>query len=372
MNIHPIDLNSGRDVNRFIQFPFHLYRNCPQWVPSLIASEKKSLDPRRHPFYEHSEAAFFVAEERGKVCGRIAVMNNRRANKYRGTKDAFFGFFEVVDNCHVAQGLFETTFEWARQRGLKRMLGTRGLIGTDGCGVLVEGFEHRPALNIPYNYAYYGELIEAAGFVKDTDHLSGYLPTNFDYPQRLIDIAEKVKKRSGFWIKSFETKDEMRQWIPNVKAVHTQAFQHNHTFYPHTEAEFEAAAHTLISIADPELIKLVMKGDEVIGFIFSYKDISEGLQKARGRLWPLGWFHLMRAQKTTEWANVNGVGLLPQYQGLGANAVLYTELARTIFEQKFAHVDIVLVDEHNFKSKSDMESIGVRWYKRHRSYQRDL
>ncbi|MGD2156395.1 MAG: GNAT family N-acetyltransferase [Anaerolineales bacterium] len=372
MKIHQLDLANQKDVDRFVDFPFKLYQDCPQWVPPLISDARKALNPEKHSFYQHSEAAFFLAESEGQTLGRITAMDNRLFNEYRGASTAFFGFFEVIEDQKAAELLFNAVFDWARGRALNRVIGPRGLIGIEGGGILVEGFEHRPAMNIPYNYAYYDDFIQAQGFEKDTDHLSGYLSGNHQLPERLHKIAEKVKQRRGFWIKNFKTKDEMREWIPRVAAVHRQAFSQSHTFYPPTEAEMESISNTIITIADPPLIKLVMKGEQVIGFIFSYHDISAGLQRARGRLWPFGWIHLLIEKRRTKWANVNGVGLLPEYQGLGANSVLYTELEKSIRPYGFEHVDVVQIDEKNFKSFSDMESIGVQWYKRHRAYHRDL
>ena len=129
---------------------------------------------------------------------------------------------------------------------------------------------------------------------------------------------------------------------------------------------------TLIDVADPRLIKLLLKDDQVIGFIFAYHDFSAGLQKAGGRLWPFGWYHLLRDRRRPEWVNVNGVGLHPDHQGLGGNTVLYAELRKSLSGLGFRHIEVVQVNETNFTSRSDMEAIGVRWYKRHRSYWRDL
>ena len=372
MRVRPIDLGLRRDVWQFVNFPFSLYRDCPLWVPPLVSEARNNLNRQKHPFYQHSSAQFYLAESQGQLVGRIAVMDNRRANNYRQTQTAFFGFFESVDDQAAALALFEAAFDWARQRGLKRIIGTRGLIGTDGGGVLVEGFEHRPALGIPYNFSYYDDLIQAAGFEKDTDHLSGYARGDHILPERIERIAERLRRRNNLWVKSFTSKGEMRQFIPRVTQVHRQAFAGTHTFYPPSEAEMSVIAETLISIADPRLIKLAMKGDDVIGFIFAYPDISAGIQKARGRLIPLGWYHLLHERKRTDWVNVNGVGLLPAYQGSGANTLLYAELAKSISALGFKHVDVVQVNETNFASRSDMEAIGVTWYKRHRSYCRDL
>jgi ribosomal protein S18 acetylase RimI-like enzyme len=121
-------------------------------------------------------------------------------------------------------------------------------------------------------------------------------------------------------------------------------------------------------IVDPSLIKLVMKDDEIAGFLIAYHDVSAGLQKAGGRLFPFGWFHILRDRRKTDWVNINGLGLLPQYRGLGANAVLYTELRDTIAAHGFKHMDIVQVNETNFNSRSDMETMEIKWYKRHRHY----
>jgi GNAT superfamily N-acetyltransferase len=170
----------------------------------------------------------------------------------------------------------------------------------------------------------------------------------------------------------FETKEEMKAWVPRVREVHRAAFEESHTFYPPTEEEMDSIANTIISVADPRLIKLILKDDHLIGFIFAYHDITAGIQKVRGRLFPLGWLHLLLERKNTKWVNINGVGVLPAYQGMGVNAILYTEIKRAVEELDFEHIEVVQVNEINFESRSDMETMGVKWYKNHRSYQRDL
>lgn len=371
MEITPVRFNDRKAIRKFVQLPFHLYKNISQWVPPFIGEMEDNLKGI-HPFFQHSEAKFFIAEEQGEVLGRIAIMENKRANQFRGTKAAFFGFFEVVEEKEIALRLFETAIAWARQRGLDTILGPRGLIGSDSSGILVEGFEHRAALGVPYNLAYYDAFIKEAGFTKETDHLSGYLPGDHPIPERIRRIAEKIKQRRGFWIKSFQSKEEMRKWVPRVQAVHREAFEGTHTFYPPTDAEMQSIANTIINVADPSLIKLLMKDERVIGFIFAYHDISPGLQKAKGKIWPFGWYPILRERNRADWVNINGVGMLPEYQGLGGNAILYTAIDENIKKFGFNHIDIVQVNEVNFESFSDMESIGVNWYKRHRSYKRAL
>ncbi len=371
MRIRQVDPDNRQDVQKFVNFPFALYHNCPYWVPPLRQEMTAVLDRRRHPFYAHSEADFFLVEADGEVVGRIAALENRRYNAYKQSQTAFFGYFEAIHNQQVAEALFTAVCEWAHKRGLKDIIGPRGVIGIDG-SVLVEGFDQRPALTIPYNFPYYDALISQAGFSKLTDLLSGYLPANHRLPERMHVIAEKMKQRRGFWVKQFRNKSEIRAWIPRVLAVHQAAFSQTRSFYPPTEQEVQRVIDSVLLIVDPRLVKLVMKGDEIAGFILAYHDISAGLQRANGRLWPMGWFHIWRERQRTAWLNVNGLGILPQYQGLGANAILYTELEKTMQTAAFRHIDVVQVDEANFSSRSDMETIGVQWYKRHRHYHRVL
>lgn len=372
MHVRKINPQDKRDLKQWTHFPFELYKKCDLWVPPLIRSEEKKLDRDRHPFYHHSTAEFYLAEEGHTAMGRIALIHNRRYIEHCGQNTGFFGFFEVVEDVEVARALFNTLFDWARKKGFDSVRGPVGLIGSESSGVLVEGFEHRPALNVPYNYPYYDEFIKDSGFVKHRDSLSSYLSASAEVPERVLRIAEIVKKRRGFWIRAFDTKDELRAMADQVTNVHREAFSTGFEHYPHTDAEYELVAGDLIDICDPRLIKLVMKDDSVIGFVFAYPDVGDGLKRAKGKLFPFGWYHIMRDKSRTKWVNVNGLGILPEYQGLGANAVLYAELAKTIKSFDFEHADTVFVGEENFMSFSDHLSLGVDFYKRHRLYRRDL
>lgn len=372
MRVRKLDTTRARDVHQFINFPFDLYRGCPQWVPPILPEIKLVLNRNKHPFYHHSAAEFFVAESEGQTLGRIVVMDNQNYNQFHGKKNAFFYYFDVVEDAEVAHALFDAASDWVRSRGLERLIGPKGFLQGDGLGLLVEGFEHRPAVGIPYNHSYYDALVRDSGFEKETDYLSGYLPGGYQLSQRFSEIAERVKTRRGFWIKSFSSEKEMRRWISRIGKVYNDTFTENWEYCPLTDAEMVVVADRLIAISDPRLIKLVMKGDEIIGFVFAFPDISAAIQKTKGRIWPFGWIHLMREFKRTNWVNCNGLGLLEGHRGLGANAVLYTELSKSVQEFGFEHADVVQVEEGNAKSLGDMAAIGVEWYKRHRIYRRAL
>lgn len=373
MQIRKLDTTRLADVRQFVRFPFEVYRHYPQWVPPLQSDAMAVLDREHHPFYRHSTADFFVVESKGKTLGRIAVSHNRRYTEYTGRKDAFFYYFDCVEDASVAYTLFYAAADWARQQGLESLMGPRGLVRADGVGLLIEGFEHRPAPGIPYNPPYYGPFLEQFGFEKEVDYLSGYLRRGYELPPRFFDVAAKVKAKRGFWIRSFANKEELRRVIPNISRIYNEAFTDVWGYYPVDEAELALIAQRLLAIADPRLIKLVMKGDDVAGFVLAYPDLSAAIQRTKGWLWPLGWLDLQREFKRTRRLNINGMGLLPQYQGSGAMAVLYTELYQSIMEQfNFDDADLAQAAETNFKSLGEAEALGVQWYKRHRVYRRWL
>jgi hypothetical protein len=373
MHIHRLEPSNRRDVNRYIEFPFRLYRDSPLWVPPFVNEVRAQLDPRRHPFYQHSEAAFFLALEGDEVVGRIAVLDNARYNEYHGKRTAFFYQFDVVNDRSVSRALFGAAFDWARGRDLDLMWGPKGFMAADGQGLLVEGFEHRPALGMAYNYPYYGELVEDAGFGKQLDFISCYLDRQMSIPSRFLEVAEKVKRRRGFRAVRFRTKAELRAMIPRVAAVYNESFVEVQGYVPVTEAEAKAIGDRILSVADPTLITLLMKGGNLAGFVLAYPDLSAAIQRCRGRLWPTGWYHLLREFKRTRWLNFNGAAILESYRGLGGNALLYAELYHTLTRcTQYQYADLVQVQETNSRMIQELQALEVKPYKKHRLYRRSL
>ncbi len=371
LNIATVDTSSRRDVDRFILLPWAIYQGTPQWVPPFVDDTRLMLNRKKYPFYQHSDADFFVALRDGKPVGRIAVLDNRHYNQHWGSHTAFFYLFDAFDDAGAAAALFAQIEQWAKGRGLDKIVGAKGFLQGDGIGVLVEGFEHHPAVGIPYNHAYYGKLIEAAGYLPQRDFLSAYLPGKTVLPERLHQIAAKMMERRGFSIRTFANKKELTAWIPRIVQTYNDTFVNNWEFNPVTEAEAKVIGDRLLQIADPRLIKLVMKGDDIAGFLFGFPDISDGIRKANGRLWPLGWIHLLRDMKRTKWINLNGAGILAPYRGLGVNAILYVEMEKTMHSGGFDHADLVQMEEHVL-TVEDTKTMGGTIYKKHRIYEKTI
>jgi len=373
MTVRSIDTRNPDDVSKFIQVPFDLFHQHPYWVPPLRREMKANLDQDANPFFQHSSAAFFIYERDHRLLGRVAAIHNTRYNQVlEGPPTGFFYYFDAVSDPTVSAALFQAAFKWARSQGLEKIYGPKGLLQGDGIGLLVDGFDHLPAMGIPYNYPYYAELVEASGFRKVSDYYSGYLKASDRVPERIIRIAEKVKNRRGFWVKKFTSKGELLDAAPQIRRVYNAAFASGEGFSPISESEMKSIASRMLSIADPRLIKLIYKESQLVGFLFAYPNIGRGLQRSQGRLWPLGWLHLWLESKTTSYLDMNGIGLHPDHQGVGATAVLYQAMENTFRDFNFDHVETVQIREDNSQSMAENTALNVTWYKTHRVYERKL
>jgi GNAT superfamily N-acetyltransferase len=372
MNIIPIESRSRTQRRRFLDLPRRIYRRIPQWVPPLSGDARAMLDPIRHPFYRHSQAAFWLAEEGGEDVGRLAILDNRNYNTFNGTRTAFFTLFECVERRDVSSALFDAAFEWARGRGLDHVYGPKGLTALDGMGLLTRGFEHRPALGIPYNPPYYPALIEASGFTGTAEVVSGYLPGSFRLPERIHQLSERVQRRRGLRVARYRNRRDLRPLIPRLGRLYNASLAGTSGNVPLTEDEIQAIARQMLTFADPRLIKIVLKGEEPVGFLFAYPDISAALQRTAGRLFPLGWIDVLRELRTTKWVNINGIGIVEEYRGLGGTAILFSEMEKSVVEGGFQHADVVQIGVENLPMQREMRSLGIDFYKSHRMYERAL
>ena len=373
MNTLQLDLQNKKQVDDFLRLPFSVYRDIPQWVPPLQMDERLRLNPKRFPFYKHSHASFFLAYDGTRPIGRLAVLDNSRYNDFNKERTAFFYLFECENNLEAAAALFNAAFDWAGARGLDKIVGPKGFTPLDGFGLLVKGFGHRPAFGLPYNPAYYVDLIEAQGFKTHSEAVSGYLGAGIQFPPRIHELAERLAKRRGLRIAPCNTRRELRALVPHLKELYNNSLGGTSGTTPITDEEVDAMANQMIWLADPKLMKMVMKDNKVVGFMMAYPDVSAALQKTRGRLFPFGWLTLLLELRRTDWININGAGLLPEYRGSGSTAILYSEMFKSVTENpRYRHADVVQIGIENENMQREMENFGVDFYKRHRTYQKNL
>lgn len=373
LTIEKVNTEDKKQVRRFVELPYQIYVNCPQWVPPLNIDSYNQLNRKKHPFHEHSDVDFFLAVRDGKDVGRIAAIENKPFNKYHNEKTCDFYFFECENDLEVATALFNTVFDWAKSRDLKTVIGPKGMGPLDGYGTLIFGQEHRQTMTmLNYNHAYYQSLVEVQGFIKEVDFVSCYLPADkFQMPERVAKIAERVMKRGNLEIKTFKSKKELLQWADRIGMAYNNAFVNNWEYYPLTQREIDFVVENIMTIADYRLIKIIVHGEDVVGFLFAFHDVSAALQRARGKLFPFGLLDILLEIKRTNTVSVNGMGILPQHQGHGGNALLYYAMGKTLLEfSQFSHVEMTQVAETTEQMRADLKNLNGVEYKNNRVYRK--
>jgi hypothetical protein len=375
LTVEKIDTRNKAQVRRFVSIPYRLYAKCKQWVPPLLMDVNTQLNRDKHPFYEHSDADFFIVARDGRDVGRIAALENKPFNKYHGTHKANIYLFECEDDQEAANALFERVFDWTKGRGLDTVVGPKGFSPFDGYGMLVEGYDHRQMMMMMnYNYPYYNTLVQNLGFEKEVDFVSCYINrTIFQMPERVHSIAKRVEQRGVLKVVKFKSKREMiKNWAPKIARLYNDTFINNWEYYPLSDREILFAVDNVLVVADHRLIKLIMHDDTIVGFVFAFPDISAALQRARGHLLPFGLPDMLLELKRTKWLSLNGAGILPEFQGHGGNALLYAEMEKTLNDTRFKDAELTQVAETAVQMRRDLVNLGGKPYKNHRVYTKHL
>jgi hypothetical protein len=252
------------------------------------------------------------------------------------------------------------------------VIGPKGFTALDGMGLLVRGFEHRPALGIPYNLPYYPRLVEESAFQTTNEIVSGHLNGRAQLPEKIRRVAEIVRRTRGLRVLSFRSRRELATVLPRLQKLYNDSLSGTTGNTPLTDDEARTMANQMLWFADPRLIKLIVKGEELVGFLFAYPDISAALQRTRGRLFPLGWIDILLELRRSKWVNINGAGIVEKYRGLGGTAILFDEMEKSIRAGGFEHADLVQIGLENDKMQRELRDLGIDFYKVHRTYMKQL
>jgi len=370
MEIIAVDPSKKKEISLFVHLPFKLYKKNKSWTPPYLNNLQLALDRGRHPFYAHSEATFFIARTNKEVVGRIAVLHNQHYCDFHHTTAAFFCCFESIEDASVSGALFSAAEDWAKSRRLNKVIFGRGLLQSDGQGILVSGFDRSLASGIPYNYPYYESLLQKSGFAKLNDFLSGTLDNSAN--PKLLQIAERVHAKGNFEVNNLTTEAEYLEWIPRLEVVRQGLSSPDTGNYPPTPLEFEFYARNLFVRSKPDCFKVILHGKDLAGYILATPNVNRALQQTHGASGIISRIDLRLEKKLTKKLDILGLGLLPEYQGLGGNALLYSELMNMLSAAGNPRAEIVQVDERNQNVLQDMKTFGVTWNKIHRIYIKNL
>jgi len=372
MSIEIREVVEKSDVKKFVDFPFGLYKNEKMWVPPIKDDEVKSLKSETNPSFEFCDAKFWIALKDGKVAGRIGAIINHKYNEERDEKMGRFTRFECIDEDEVAALLLQTAEEWIKSKGMIGVYGPLGFNNLDHQGLLIEGFDFLPSIASEYHMPYYQKLVEAQKYEKEIDWVEFRLTLGERAISKASRGAELIKKRYGITVKHFSNTDELKPYIHEVFDILNGSFD----VLPFVSkfdsklADFYAGKY--LQILNPKFVKMVEKDGKTIGFIVGLPSLSVAMQKAKGKLFPLGIVHIMKALKGNGVDTVDQMltAVLKEYHSTGAAVVLQAELQNAMAEKGLKYIETTGIFETNDRAIKNWKNYEHIQHKRKRCYRK--
>ena len=372
-----------KDLARFIQFYYDLYRGCEQAVPFLYSDETATLRRDKNPSFECCEAEYFLAyrvgdgQDEPTIVGRVAAIINHRANQRWGRQQVRFGWFDFIDDTEVSDALLKAVEDWGKEKGMTEIAGPLGFIDTDREGMLIEGFDELSTMYVNYNYPYYQRHIERMGdFVKDNDYLEYKVKVPKVVPEKFSKLTEMVGKRYGLTVHKFTRRELISEgYGREVFHLLNATYKDLYGFSELSQSQIDRLVNDYIKIADLNLVTAIMDGPKMVGFGVTFPSFSKTMQKTRdGRLLPFGWWHLLRTLKwhKTDTVDLLLIGVLPEYRSKGANALIFDDLIRQFQRYGFKWAITGPQMESNEGVLSQWQYLESEPCRRHRCYKKEL
>jgi GNAT superfamily N-acetyltransferase len=366
---------TSRDLKRFIDLPFRLHANHPQWVPPLKLERRLFLNRRLNAFFSHGEAEYFLAWRDARVVARASAQVNTAFNDYQQKKWGWFGFFESDDDQEAVDALLDAAAEWLRAHGMERMVGPADFSMNDESGILVEGYELVPMVRQPWHPPYYRELVERAGMSKAMDLLMWNLEvTDRDKVLPVIwELAAKAESEHGIRVRPMR-RWQLRKDMDSFAEVYNSAWSENWDFVPYSKKDLDALAQEMQLVFDKHWAMIAEKVDtgEVVGMAMTFPDINQVLAKMNGKLLPFGWWRFLNKGRLTDRVRVGFLGVKPEYQHTGVAARLYQLHFDAAEARPQDGGEMGWILETNTAMNRGMEAMGGRIVKRYRIYEREL
>lgn len=370
------EVANRRDLDAFIKLPWRIYRRDPAWVPPLLIERKQFLDRKKHPFYQHGDAALFLARRGGEVVGRIMASDDTRYNAIHQSNVGCFGMFECIDDVNLARTLFDTAEAWLKQKGRDAVIGPIDYSTNYVCGLLIDGFEHAPTLLTAHNPLYYQRLIEQSGFAKEIDWFAWWFSTFNESAQRLRKIAAARAGKYGLTIRQIDKK-HLEEESRRITAVFNQAWEKNWGFVPFTEAEAEHFAKELKPIVEPPGTLIAEIEGKPVGFVLAVRDVNVAMRHLKnGRLTtfglPIGLGKLLYYHRKTRTGRLVALGVIEKYRRAGIAEMLVLDVIDAAFSRGFTGAELSMTLEDNVMVNRFIEAMGAKRYKTYRMYRRAI
>lgn len=376
-------VETKKELKQFIRFNYELYKDNKYAVPDFLEDTLDTFNPEKNAAYEFCTSEQFLAYKDGKIVGRVAAIINDKANKTWNVKNVRFGWIDFIDDIEVSKALIDAVSQWGKERGMENVVGPLGFTDMDPEGMLIEGFDQLSTMATIYNYPYYPVHMEKLGFQKEV----GWVERKVTIPreghhaqdQKFFRMAEIVKKRSNLHVRKFKNVDEIKKlnYGQKVFNVINKAYAPLYGFSELTPRQIDTYVDNYLRFIDMRLLTLVEnEQNEVVAMGVGMGSLSYALQKAKGKLFPFGWWHLLRTLKCksgrSEYLDLLLVGVIPEYQGKGVNAMLFADLIPIGAEMGFKWAETHLQLEDNNKSQDQWAYLECEIHKKRNCYIKPL
>ena len=365
-------LNSS-DLELFIKFPMELYKGNPYYVPPLINEEKSIWVKEENPALQYSEAAQFLAYKGKNIVGRIAVMINHKEEKELGIQKVRFGWLDFIDDIEVSKSLINTAIEYAKSKGISKIEGPMGFTNLDKAGMLTKGFDKLATMIGIYNFDYYPKHMEQLGLVKEKE----WVEFEINFPDTLPDKVEKfsnlIAEKYELELVKFKSKKDILPLVEPMFKLLDDTYKHLSTYTPITQEQIKHYKEKYFKFIDKDYIVCIKdKYGSLISFAITMPSYSKALQKAKGKLFPFGWWHLLNAGKKNDRANFYLIGIHPQYQKRGITAIIFKEIYETFKKKGVKFLETNPELEENASIQALWQDYHPTNHKRRRTYSLEI
>ncbi|MFQ5446072.1 MAG: GNAT family N-acetyltransferase [Saprospiraceae bacterium] len=365
------EANSNRDVKKFIQFPFLLYKNNPYWVPDFVQSDFATL--KKNPALEFCKTKYFLARKDGKIAGRIAGIINKRENEHTDKKLARFGWMDFTDDAEVSAALFQAVEQWASEEGMTAVHGPLGFTDFDREGLLIEGFDELGTLATIYNHPYYRKHFESNGYEKSTDWVEYEIEVPETVSDRVNGFAKRIAER--YHLRELEARKakDFKPYLPGIFKLLNEAYKNLYGFVPLTDGQVKFYSDQYFDFINPGFVSVILnEAGEVVGFGITMPSFSQALQKSKGRLFPFGFIHVLRAMKKNDRADFYLIAVHPDYQKKGVNALIFNKIWNSFIKFGIKKVETNPELETNTAVQAMWQDYHPRNHKRRRCFIKQL
>ena len=374
MTVEILPVTNRRLLRQFIHLPQKIHAGRRFWVPPIYLDEWQTLTPRKNVAFSHCDTILALAQDNGQIVGRVMGIINHRYNQLRNEKTARFSHLETWQDATMVKTLLDYVEDWARKKGMKKIIGPYGFSDQDPEGFLIEGFDHRATIATYYNYPWMPDLVAQNGYEKDIDYVTYTVDIQDEVPEKLRRLHDRVEKRDTLTLVEVTDKKTAKRLAKPVFELMNECYQSSNIygFAPMDEREMNLLLKRYMPLIDHRFLKCLKKDDEYVGFFIGIPDMTLGIQESKGHLFPFGFLKILQARRKARQLDLLLGGIKETYRGLGGDILLWMAMYRSAQEAGMKVIDSHHQMETNVKMRAASEWAGGRLYKRYRVFQKKL